>query len=204
MKQAKQSMVAVMIFAAMFFSASAAKAECGIASYYWQGKVTANGERYNPDGISAAHKTLPFGTRVRVTHQRNGRSMVVRINDRGPFIRGRIIDLSRGANRVFGMDGIAPVCISVISRGDGRYVGHGRRGAKKQRLVQNPSRRMTRVASLGRKKTVFARGRTLRTAALPPRNMKKAAPRKLRAARIQPARRLRQAVVHENGFGWPS
>ncbi|WP_323373697.1 septal ring lytic transglycosylase RlpA family protein [Plantactinospora alkalitolerans] len=69
---------------------------CG-ASYYDQGQVTANGEAFNPDGLTAAHKTLPFNTRVRVTNPANGKSVVVRINDRGPYIDGRCIDLSRGA-----------------------------------------------------------------------------------------------------------
>src|SRR5262245_41506287 len=95
----------------------AAFAQCGTASWYHEGSRTANGERYRPDGISAAHRTLPFGTRVEVRNQRTGRSIVVRINDRGPFIRGRIIDLSRGAQRALGMGGLAPVCLAVLGRG---------------------------------------------------------------------------------------
>ncbi|MDG4790808.1 septal ring lytic transglycosylase RlpA family protein [Micromonospora sp. WMMD1102] len=67
------------------------------ASYYDQGQVTANGEAFDPNGLTAAHKTLPFDTRVRVTNPDNGRSVVVRINDRGPFVDGRCIDLSRAA-----------------------------------------------------------------------------------------------------------
>ncbi|GAA3742981.1 hypothetical protein GCM10022225_28190 [Plantactinospora mayteni] len=69
---------------------------CG-ASYYDEGQVTANGEAFDPNALTAAHKTLPFDTRVRVTNPDNGRSVVVRINDRGPFIEGRCIDLSRAA-----------------------------------------------------------------------------------------------------------
>ena len=93
----------------------------GIASFYgayFAGKKTASGERFNPSKMTAAHKTLPFGTRVRVTNMRNGRSVVVRINDRGPFIRGRVIDLSRGAAGVIGMigRGIAPVRVEVLGR----------------------------------------------------------------------------------------
>jgi peptidoglycan lytic transglycosylase len=90
----------------------------GVASYYWQGTRTASGARYNPDGLTAAHRTLPFGTKVRVTNKRNGRSVVVTINDRGPFIRGRIIDLSRGAAGVIGMRsaGLAPVSVEVLGR----------------------------------------------------------------------------------------
>jgi rare lipoprotein A len=94
-----------------------AAAQCGTASWYHEGTRTANGERYRPDGITAAHRTLPFGTRVLVRHQRTGRTVTVRINDRGPFIRGRIIDLSRGARRVLGMDGLAPVCLTILDWG---------------------------------------------------------------------------------------
>jgi rare lipoprotein A len=93
----------------------------GIASWYGydgSGPRTATGERFNPEGLTAAHRSLPFGTRVRVTNVRNGRSVVVRINDRGPFIRGRIIDLSAGAARILGMmgSGLAPVRIEVLGR----------------------------------------------------------------------------------------
>ncbi|MEV0722001.1 septal ring lytic transglycosylase RlpA family protein [Micromonospora purpureochromogenes] len=69
---------------------------CG-ASFYDEGQLTANGETFNPDALTAAHKTLPFNTRVRVTNPDNGRSVTVRINDRGPFIEGRCLDLSRAA-----------------------------------------------------------------------------------------------------------
>ncbi len=78
----------------------------GMASYYgarFAGRKTANGERFNPSKMTAAHKTLRFGTRVRVTNLRNGRQVTVRINDRGPFVRGRIIDLSRAAASKIGM-----------------------------------------------------------------------------------------------------
>ena len=70
----------------------------------------------NPAQMTAAHKTLPFGTKVKVTNKRTGKSVVVRINDRGPFIRGRIIDLSKSAAGKIGMinSGHAPVCISTI------------------------------------------------------------------------------------------
>jgi rare lipoprotein A len=88
----------------------------GIASYYWQGQRTATGEWFNPNGMTAAHRTLPFGTRVRVTHLGSGRSVVVRINDRGPYIAGRIIDLSKGAAGVLGMhqQGVARVKVTVL------------------------------------------------------------------------------------------
>ena len=98
-------------------SPSSALAECGIASNYSSGKVTASGERYNPRGISAAHKRLPFGTKVAVVNRRTGRSIVVRINDRGPFVSGRIIDLSKGAARALGGGDLAPVCVRVLKYG---------------------------------------------------------------------------------------
>lgn len=90
----------------------------GMASYYWQGQQTASGARFNPNGLTAAHRSLPFGTRVRVTNRHNGRSVIVVINDRGPFIAGRIIDLSRGAAQVIAMTGagVAPVSIEVLGR----------------------------------------------------------------------------------------
>lgn len=88
----------------------------GKATFYWHSQKTANGERFAPEGMTAAHRTLPFGTQVRVTHARTKRSVLVRINDRGPFVRGITIDLSRGAAREIGMlaEGISPVEIQVM------------------------------------------------------------------------------------------
>ena len=92
--------------------ATAAKAESGIASVYaYSGERTANGERAQPNGFTAAHRTLPFGTHVRVTNKRNGRSVVVRINDRGPFVRGRVIDLTPAAAHALGFSGLASVTV---------------------------------------------------------------------------------------------
>jgi rare lipoprotein A len=90
----------------------------GVASYYWQPQPLASGGRFNPDALTAAHKTLPFGTRVRVTHASNGRSVEVVINDRGPYIGGRIIDLSRRAAQVIGMtdQGIARVNVAILGK----------------------------------------------------------------------------------------
>jgi rare lipoprotein A len=85
----------------------------GVASYYWQGQQTASGARFNPNGLTAAHRSLPFGTRVLVTNQSNGRSVTVTINDRGPFIKGRIIDLSRGAAQAIGMTGAGLARVSI-------------------------------------------------------------------------------------------
>ena len=83
---------------------------CG-ASYYDEPQNTANGERFNPEALTAAHKTLPFNTRVRVTNPANGKSVIVRINDRGPYVDGRCLDLSRAAFRA-----IANLSQGVLSR----------------------------------------------------------------------------------------
>jgi rare lipoprotein A len=90
----------------------------GLASFYWQPQKLASGGAFNPRAMTAAHRTLPIGTRVRVTHASNGRSVDVRINDRGPFTAGRIIDLSKAAAELIGMtaQGIARVKITVLGR----------------------------------------------------------------------------------------
>ncbi len=84
----------------------------GIASVYGD-QHTASGESMNPGGMTAAHRTLPFGTKVTVVNRGNGRSTVVRINDRGPFVHGRVIDLSPAAALALGIDGLAPVSLTV-------------------------------------------------------------------------------------------
>ncbi len=94
-----------------------ASAECGIASNYSTGRVTANGERFNPYAASAAHRRLPFGTKIAVFNRRTGRSIVVRINDRGPFVKGRMLDLTKGAARALGGGGLTPVCVRVLTYG---------------------------------------------------------------------------------------
>ena len=96
--------------------ASSVKANCGGASWYALHSRTASGERMNPANLTAAHRSLRFGTRVKVTNMRNGKSVVVRINDRGPFIRGRIIDLSKGAASQISMvrSGTAKVCYEIL------------------------------------------------------------------------------------------
>jgi rare lipoprotein A len=86
-------------------------ASYGIASFYGNESQTASGERFDAHELTAAHRTLPFGTRVRVTNHSNGRSVVVTINDRGPFVRGRIIDVTPAAAHVLGMSGLAPVTV---------------------------------------------------------------------------------------------
>jgi rare lipoprotein A len=83
----------------------------GLASFYGSDLQTASGEKFNADELTAASRTLPFGTRVRVTNHSNGRSVVVRINDRGPFVQGRIIDVTPAAAHALGMSGLAPVTV---------------------------------------------------------------------------------------------
>lgn len=93
-----------------------AASSCGGASWYALHSKTASGERMNPALMTAAHKSLRFGTKLKVTNQNNGKSVVVRINDRGPFIRGRVLDLSKAAAQDIGMirSGHAKVCYEVI------------------------------------------------------------------------------------------
>jgi rare lipoprotein A len=88
-------------------------AETGIAAFYGGGR-TASGEVSGPNGLTAAHRTLPFGTKVLVTNVRNGRTVLVRINDRGPYGRGRIIDLSRAAARELDMISVGTTRVSVV------------------------------------------------------------------------------------------
>lgn len=91
----------------------------GIASYYWQGDKTASGEAYDKTQLTAAHRTLPFNSRVRVTNALNGRAVIVRINDRGPFKPDRVIDLSEAAADAIGMrrQGLVPVRVDVLASG---------------------------------------------------------------------------------------
>ena len=127
-----------LLFAA--FIAAPAVAANAVASYYgkgFHGRKTANGERYNMYQMTAAHKRMRFGTKVKVTNRANGRSVVVRINDRGPYVKGRQIDLSYGAARKLGMvhRGVARVRLEVVGRGSPRILGRSKssaanRGAK--------------------------------------------------------------------------
>src|SRR5215203_3012247 len=113
--------LSVLISSVAVSSPSQARTQSGIASVYgngdgYAGRKTASGERMNPGAMTAAHRTLPFGTRVSVVNQRNGRQIVVRISDRGPFIRGRIIDLTPAGARAIGMSGLASVKLTVLGR----------------------------------------------------------------------------------------
>ena len=110
----------LIISAITILSSISAKAQSGIASIYSNEK-TANGEYAHAGRLTAAHRTLPFGTRVLVTNVSSGRSVVVRINDRGPYIAGRIIDLTPAGAKAIGSSGLARVTLTVLqSVGDGR------------------------------------------------------------------------------------
>jgi len=112
---AKLALVATLVMSIVSVP-MAASAQSGIASIYWGGR-TATGEPVRSSGLTAAHRTLPFGTMVRVTNRGTGRSVVVRINDRGPFKRGRIIDVTVAAAQALGFSvngGLAPVTLAVL------------------------------------------------------------------------------------------
>jgi rare lipoprotein A len=98
-----------------FFKHSRPEGQCAgqfvVATWYDSGSRTASGQAFNPNGLTAAHRTLPFGTRVMVTNPRSGKSVTVVINDRGPFTRGVTLDLARGAARAIGMTQTQWVCI---------------------------------------------------------------------------------------------
>jgi rare lipoprotein A len=135
--------------------------QTGNASWYggkFQGRPTANGEIFDTNKFTAAHRTLPFGTHVKVTNLRNGKSTVVRINDRGPFIQGRIIDLSKAAAEAIGMidTGTAPVSIEVVEDVAGRAAEVKQETSKydlsERYTIQVGSFSMTRNALSMRKK----------------------------------------------------
>ena len=105
------------------------KQEIGVSSYYgtqFHGNLTANGEVFDMYGVTAAHKTLPLGTVARITNLDNDKSIILRINDRGPYINGRILDCSYGAalKLDFITSGTAKVKIDIIEFGDGKYMHH--------------------------------------------------------------------------------
>ena len=99
----------------LFFSSFQARAESGIASVY-SGEKTANGEYAHATAYTAAHRSLPFGTFVEVTNTRSGRSVIVRINDRGPYVAGRIIDLTPAGAKAIGSNGLAHVELTVLGK----------------------------------------------------------------------------------------
>ncbi|MBA1155498.1 septal ring lytic transglycosylase RlpA family protein [Microvirga sp. Marseille-Q2068] len=129
MDQRKVSLVLASLFisGSTIFLPQAASAEpagstgkviqSGRASWYgpgFHGRRTASGETFNTNDLTAAHRTLPFGTKVRVVNKRTGRSVVVRINDRGPYAHGRVIDLSKASAQAIGLSGVASVDVAQL------------------------------------------------------------------------------------------
>lgn len=117
----KKLLQCVLVSCGLGLSYAGQAAQVGVASFYgarFQGRPTACGQDFNPRRLTAAHKKLPCGTKVRVTRRDTGKSVVVTINDRGPYVKGRVIDLSRAAAKRLKMvkKGIAPVRITIVSR----------------------------------------------------------------------------------------
>lgn len=117
LKTVRRLTAAIAAFALLGQAQANAAPGCGHASWYALTSKTASGERMNAAKLTAAHRSLPFGTKVLVTNKRNGKSVVVRINDRGPFIRGRVIDVSKAAAKNIGMvsSGTAQVCYQIVA-----------------------------------------------------------------------------------------
>ena len=102
-------------FSPLLLACASAQDQSGTASVYSteSGRGTASGQRLNPEALTAAHRSLSFGTKVRVTNKNNGRSVVVTINDRGPFVRGRVIDVTPAAARALGLAGLTQVTLNI-------------------------------------------------------------------------------------------
>lgn len=111
-------LVKLLSFLLLMTLSNISMAQTGVASWYgpgFNGKLTASGKRFNTHALTAAHKSLPFGTRVKVTNLNNDKSVIVVINDRGPYVRGRIIDLSQSAKNHLSMGGTAKVSLEVLN-----------------------------------------------------------------------------------------
>jgi rare lipoprotein A len=116
-KLKKVALAMIAVVPLLFASPVHAAKQCGSASWYsLHGNKTASGEKMNQHGMTAAHKSLRFGTKIRVTNMKNGKTVIVRINDRGPFIKGRTLDLAKGAANKIGMlgSGHARVCYEKV------------------------------------------------------------------------------------------
>lgn len=112
----KKVALAMIAVAPLLFASPVAAKQCGSASWYALTSKTASGERMKPNGMTAAHRSYRFGTKLKVTNMKNGKTVIVRVNDRGPFIKGRTIDLAKGAAAKIGMisSGHARVCYEKV------------------------------------------------------------------------------------------
>lgn len=125
MKKLFLFIIAILTLALAPLSADA-QALTGDATYYgnrWHGRRTSSGELYNKDSLTCAHRTLPFGTRLKVRNTRNNKEVIVRVTDRGPFRKGAIVDLSMAAAKEIDMvnSGVVPVVAEIVTRGNGNY-----------------------------------------------------------------------------------
>lgn len=121
MKKMRRILSLLIVFLAVSIMVDAQRVVDGQATFYgnkYHGRKTSSGESFNKNAMVCAHRTLPFGTRVRVTNKKNGKAVVVRVIDRGPFAKGRVIDLSPAAARELDMvkAGVAPVHLELVSR----------------------------------------------------------------------------------------
>ena len=142
--------------------------ERGVASWYgprFHGRTTANGERYDMHGLTAAHRTLPFGTELLVRNLDNGRTCRVRVNDRGPFVRGRILDLSYGAARELDMIGPGTARVELVLLSDGEAPASGE--SEIRRVALRPEARYTVQVGAFRERDRAVRLRELLTARFP-------------------------------------
>ena len=107
--------MAAFVLPTAFVAETLAEVQYGMASVYSRdsGTTTASGEALDPEGLTGAHRTLSFGTKVKVTNAHNGRSLLVVINDRGPFVKGRLIDVTPAVARGLGFSGLAPVTVEI-------------------------------------------------------------------------------------------
>jgi rare lipoprotein A len=158
MSKMRAKIFSVGLLAAALLPASVAQAaQVGHASWYALHSRTASGEQMNPSALTAAHRSLPFGSKVLVENLSNGRSVVVRINDRGPFVGGRIIDVSKGAASVLGMVGAGTAQVRVTPHGGGALAA----SAKTQKVAYKAPAKKTVSAHKARHKPAVA-SKTLR------------------------------------------
>ena len=150
--RAKIISVGLLAAATLIPASFAQAAQVGHASWYALHSRTASGEQMNPSALTAAHRSLPFGSKVLVENLSNGRSVVVRINDRGPFVGGRIIDVSKGAASVLGMVGAGTAQVRVTPHGGGALAA----AAKTQKVAYKAPAKKTVSAHKPRHKPAVA------------------------------------------------
>lgn len=165
------SILAIFTFTIITFQASAQITEIGLASFYadkFHGRVTASGEIFDQKKMTAAHRTLPFGSKVKVTNIKNKKSIVVIINDRGPFVKDRVIDLSKeGAKRLdFIADGVTQVKVEVISLGKAQPGTQNTNTNKSQKPKSKPTAASSTAVNTEKKPSAVAPNKTIANTAI--------------------------------------